>query len=189
MSISNIEFLFSQKKKGIYGLFGAPAAGKTEVLIAACSKILKAGYKVLYIDNSNQISVKRFLPYQADQDLLDRVFIFKPDNNQDLIEQIDDISIHRMAQHAILVIDDIFYYLVGHIDDVEALRSPAIILNLVYDIATVSDFPILYTTQTRRYDNKRKPFLLSISKKFVSYFFEVMKNKDSTITLNIRNFS
>lgn len=190
MEIIGIERLFSQDEKGIYELFGSPASGKTEVLILACIQALNAGYSIIFIDCKKQLNIKRFTRYQEFQNnFLEKIIIFRPNDFKELILQLDDIMVHDLIGKRMLVIDDALDYLVGSIEKVEELKMPGHFLNLLFEISSLSFFPVLFTTQARKFDNKVKPYLLSTSKQFVKYYFEINHHtRTRKITISKRNY-
>lgn len=189
MEMIGIETLFSQNEKGIYELYGAPASGKTEVLIVASIQALNAGYSVIFFDCKKQLNIERFKRYTEFQSkFLDKIIIFRPNNFKELILQLDDMMIHQLVENKLLVVDDALDYLVGSIENIEELKTPGYFLNLLYEIATLSFLPVIFTTQARKYDKKVKPYLLTISKPFVKYYFEINHHtRTRKITITKKN--
>ena len=68
------DFTFDFDQKGFFQFYGKPGHGKTAVLIEFASQAISKGMKVVFIDCSAQISMKRFKAYLSKEELQEVIF-------------------------------------------------------------------------------------------------------------------
>ncbi|MHA1167920.1 MAG: AAA family ATPase [Candidatus Hodarchaeales archaeon] len=178
------DFTYDFDQKGFFQFFGKPGHGKTTVLIELASQAVMLGKKVLFIDCSSQLSIKRFKIYLSPSSLKSVVF-FQPKTLNQLLLTVDNIELLGIYKDSCLCIDDMFTFFSSSDKKKkteESLKKHAYIISL---LANLSDrIPILITNNSiKKSGSQYKPFNEYLLSKWVQCSFLVRK-KDKEILLD-----
>lgn len=177
------DFTYDFDQKGFFQFFGKPGHGKTAVLIELASQAASLGKKVLYVDCSSQLSIKRFKTYLSPSSLKSIVF-FQPKTLNQLLLTVDNLELLGIYKDSCLCIDDVLTFFVES-DKKKTrettLKKHAYIISLLANLSEV--IPVLITNNTgKKNDGRYSPYNEYLLSKWVQCSFFVRK-KDGDIHL------
>ncbi|MHA2295996.1 MAG: hypothetical protein ACXAEU_14680 [Candidatus Hodarchaeales archaeon] len=172
------DFEFDITQNGFFQFFGNPGQGKTAVLIEFASHSALNGKKVIFIDCSAQISMKRFKAYLSPQAMQNIVF-FLPKSLKKLLMTVDNLELLRIYTQSCVCVDNIFYHdseKPSNFEDEKQLKYYAYIFSVLSRIS--SECPVFLTNNSVKHSSRVvRPFNEYITSKWVQCSFFLWKKK------------
>ncbi|MFW9994960.1 MAG: hypothetical protein ACFFD4_23160 [Candidatus Odinarchaeota archaeon] len=178
------DFTFDFDQKGLFQFYGKPGHGKTAVLIEFATQAVSKDMKVVFIDCSAQISMKRFKAYLSREDM-QKVVFFLPKSLKELLRTVDNLELLGLYKQACVCVDNMFFYYTdprGKIGDDKVLRYYAYILSILARISKNS--PVIVTNNSFKHDETiARPFNEFMTAKWIHCNFFLKKGKEGEIYL------
>jgi len=172
------DFSFDFTQNGFFQFYSNPGQGKTAVLIDFAYRSALGGKKVIFIDCSSQISIKRFKQHVSPQDA-DKAIFFLPKTVKELLLTVDNIELLGIYKNSCICVDNIFFHRPerGHGKREEKqLKYHAYILSTLARLS--KSCPVIMTNNSYKHEERsHRPYNEYLTDKWVQCNFYLWKKE------------